>query len=91
VLFLFHGRAAGRSGPDPWAERADRPEARASGPGARSKRPGKPANAPAASEATARQVVTSSAGTAPSRRTTFRKPSVLTVTETRSGRGRWVR
>ncbi len=59
----------------PWADRASRPEAWASGPGTRSKRPDKTASAPAASEATARQVVTSSAGTAPSSRTTSPRPS----------------
>ena len=48
-------------------------------PGERSKRPDKTASTPAASEATARQVVTSSAGTAPSRRTTSPRPSVASL------------
>ena len=63
----------------PWADRANRPEAWASGPGTRSKRPDKTASTPAASEATARQVVTSSAGTAPSSRTTSPRPSVASL------------
>ena len=71
----------------PWADRASRPEAWASGPGMRSKRPDKTASAPAASEATARQVVTSSAGTAPSSRTTSPRPSVASLH--RAG-DRWV-